>query len=371
MRNMVRSLADGLDVTTPGVEEVLRRGSQRRRFANAGVVAVSVVLAAAVVLPLLSVLPIGDGGDPLDIPEPSAIMSPAPRECPVALGVLRDAGPEVGVEEFTRLMHGYLPGWLPDGFGLLHAFGPELAADGSDASGVWTDASCREILLRFNGSWRASEPGATYDPDVPQVGPWSLVTDVAGGCGNEVLGQGRCLAYAASTEDGLIAIEMMGLEREEGDRIALSILDADAATPEPSPERMRLYASLLRVVATQDFPPTGPIYVQREICRFTELSTGSIGSKVGGCPDAFSEAEQADLKERLASLGEIRFVESFDDVRLGQMFVWVGPIEQHGDELRAGGGMWCGGLCGQGGTFELGPDQDRWRLSHCCMSWIQ
>jgi len=370
LRNRVRALADGLHVTTPEVEDVVRRGSRRRRIANAGAVVVSVVLAAAVALPLLSVLPIGDDGDSLDVPETSSIMSPAPRDCPVALGFLRDAGPEISVEEFTELMHWYLPGWLPQGFGLLHAFGRESVEDGSDASGVWTDPSCREILVTLNSSWRGSERGGPYDPDVPQVGPWSLVADDADGCGNAILGKGRCLGYAASNQDGLLRIGMTGLDRAEGDRIALSILDEVTPSPEPDPERMRLYASLLRVVATQDFPPTGPIYVQREICRFTDGFSQGIGSKGGGCPDAFSEAEQADLSERLASLGEIRFVESHDEVRLGQMYVWVGPIEQHGDTLRAGGGMWCGGLCGQGGRFELGPDQERWRLSPCC-SWIQ
>lgn len=52
------------------------------------------------------------------------------------------------------------------------------------------------------------------------------------------------------------------------------------------------------------------------------------------------------------------------------IFVWVGPIEHHGDELHAEGGMWCGGLCGRGGIFELGPGQERWELSYCCASWI-
>jgi hypothetical protein len=148
------------------------------------------------------------------------------------------------------------------------------------------------------------------------------------------------------------------------------------SSPGYSEVRVSLYASLLRVVATQAFHPPGPIYVRREICGVVVL--GGLGSGLKGCRDAFSEVEQAELAERLASLGPVRFVGSFDEVGIGRdgsnpeaaIFVWVGPIERHGDELRAVGGMWCGGLCGQGGTFKLGPGQERWKLSHCCVSWI-
>ena len=163
------------------------------------------------------------------------------------------------------------------------------------------------------------------------------------------------------------------------DATTLGLASCETVPPAsaPSTERIALYASLLRVVATQGVSPlVGPIYVQRGICY--EGPPNGIGSDEG-CSGSFSEVEQAELRQRLASLGDLRFVGSFADVGIGQdgsnpeaaIFVWVGPIEHHGDKLRAGGGMWCGGLCGQGGTFELGPGQDRWELSYCCVSWIQ
>jgi hypothetical protein len=52
---------------------------------------------------------------------------------------------------------------------------------------------------------------------------WTVTVDVADGCGNAILGMGRCLGYQAPASPGIVGIQAMGLERIVADRIALSI----------------------------------------------------------------------------------------------------------------------------------------------------
>jgi hypothetical protein len=110
-----------------------------------------------------------------------------------------------------------------------------ISADGYGAYGIWSDEPCREVEFMLNPSWIARS--ARYvDPDA-SVGPWVVEADVPGGCGNAVLGDARCLRYSAPTVDGHISLSMMGLDREEGDRIALSIfagLPNTTVSPAPS-----------------------------------------------------------------------------------------------------------------------------------------
>lgn len=219
----IQLMAQGLLIQPPEIDAAIRRGKRRRFVARTGVVVAALVIAAALLIPFRALLDLGD-----DRRAP-AVLTPAPRECPLPL--LRS--PTVSVEEFRRLINAYLPRWLPDGFGLLRSLGSEPGFDAADVTGVWADTRCREVWLTFSSAFRAASPDVRYDPSLPQVGPWTLRTDEPGECGNAVLGVGRCLDYAAVTQDGVLSLSMIGVERDDGDRIALSILGEDAERPPP------------------------------------------------------------------------------------------------------------------------------------------
>ena len=57
----------------------------------------------------------------------------------------------------------------------------------------------------------------------PPGGEWELTANVPGGCSNAILGPARCLVYHARTADGLLTVQMMGLDRDEGNRVVESI----------------------------------------------------------------------------------------------------------------------------------------------------
>ena len=116
------------------------------------------------------------------------------------------------MEEYASLMVGKLPTWLPEGFGFMQGYGP---AYGGYAYGVWADGTCREIALY------ASDVAARV-PDGPRVGQWTVTADVPDSCGNNVMGTGTCLSYTAVVAGGTYHLQMMGIDREEGDRIARS-----------------------------------------------------------------------------------------------------------------------------------------------------
>ncbi|MEP6665551.1 MAG: hypothetical protein ABJA81_03790, partial [Nocardioidaceae bacterium] len=156
------------------------------------------------------------------VSEPSApVLSPAPRECPV--GLINMATTDVAT--FLAVVHGQLPTWMPPGFGLLRTYG-----GGRFSYGVWSDQNCREVELNY--STFGGSP--TIPSGAPIVGSWRVTGDVPDGCSNQVLGKARCLVYMTSTPEGTIVLNMMGLDREEGDRIALSI-DLDRGDVQPSP----------------------------------------------------------------------------------------------------------------------------------------
>lgn len=130
--------------------------------------------------------------------------SPAPTSCPQ--GIPR-SGP-AKTSNIDRVLDGHVPGWLPAGFGLLTLY--------QDHSAVWSDQRCREVELGVYGD-------GTTGPAANTVGRWRIVSDVPDGCGNAVLGRGRCLDYQTKIDHHVITVQMMGLERSDGDRIVHSI----------------------------------------------------------------------------------------------------------------------------------------------------
>ena len=204
--------------------EARRSGPSARRLA---IIAASLAIGlAAVAWVVIAIRP--TTSPPIIADQP--ILSPAPRsDCPT--GLVRTA--PVSTAEYVRLTEGYLPTWMPEGFGVLATYGPETAADGYRAYGIWSDQRCREVEYAFNPNWVARSP--EFVNPAASVGPWVVEEDVPGGCGNAVLGEARCLRYSTSTPGGLFSLSMMGLDRDEGDRIALSIYSAESPPVGPSP----------------------------------------------------------------------------------------------------------------------------------------
>jgi hypothetical protein len=150
----------------------------------------------------------------------ASVLSPAPRVCP--LGTMRATA--LPASSLDKAIDGHLPTWLPDGFGLVGAWGLPSQGLGADfaAEAVWADDECREIDLTY---WNRIE-GVSRLPDKPRVGDW-FVTDKPGACGNAVLGDARCLWYFTQPESAGIRVQlsvsMMGVSRRIGDAIVRSI----------------------------------------------------------------------------------------------------------------------------------------------------
>lgn len=136
----------------------------------------------------------------------------APRsDCEI--GIVRASW--VPVSDLHAVTDGLLPTWLPSGFGLLRVFGP---GDGAQANIFWADDRCRIIeMLVFPHS-------ASSVPKGPGVGGWTLIGRSPRGCSNPQMGRGRCLDYTrAVAGHKQLTLQMMGLSRREGDRVAFSL----------------------------------------------------------------------------------------------------------------------------------------------------
>jgi len=138
-----------------------------------------------------------------------ALLSPAPTTCPHGI-VRAESAP---TEELDHLMQGHVPGDLPEGFGIARVWG---AGDGTVGSATWTDVRCREVTVGLGKR-------VAFPQGVPIDGDWFVTVDAPGGCGNAVLGTGRCLRYMAIVDDGTILVSMIGLDRAEADPIVFSI----------------------------------------------------------------------------------------------------------------------------------------------------
>jgi hypothetical protein len=152
-------------------------------------------------------------------------------------------------------------------------------------------------------------------------------------------------------------------------------------TPSPVPpgptttERILVYEALIRglVGLERGFDASG-LAIRREICK----NASHLIGKDERCPDAFSEAEQGMLSDLLETGGrDVIFVESFEDLGPDPyeagIYAWVGLLQVDGDDYWVEGGMWCGVLCGHGGTYVLKQGENGWRMAGNApgtMSWI-
>jgi len=133
-------------------------------------------------------------------------------------------------------------------------------------------------------------------------------------------------------------------------------------------ERVAAYEELITYVAELESGFHGPLYIRRAIC---EEAADPIEPS-DGCDDAFTAAEQVVLIDALSTGNrDVSFVNAWEDLGIGQdlsndegaIFVWVGPLDAEGDGFWAGAGMWCGGLCGHGGTYVLEDGPDGWTVT--------
>jgi hypothetical protein len=109
-------------------------------------------------------------------------------------------------------MKDHVPRWLPDGMGLVEVIGPGPGANGG---AYFADANCREIELWF---WKGGALGSGA-----RMGAWTVEESGPSDCSNSVLGEGVCIDYHAPVDGGSIGVQMMGIPRSQGDRIANSI----------------------------------------------------------------------------------------------------------------------------------------------------
>jgi hypothetical protein len=142
-------------------------------------------------------------------PPVETVLSPAPRDCPQ--GIVR--ADDLPASRLVEQMRGHVPTRLPAGFGLETAW---QKGDGMEGAALWADEKCREVFMAL---W----PGHSSTLVGPKVGDWTVTADAPGECGNAELGSARCLVYHVFVDEGTLGVQMMGLERAEGDEIVLSI----------------------------------------------------------------------------------------------------------------------------------------------------
>jgi len=148
-------------------------------------------------------------------PVPGSVLATAPSpsskfdQCPFGPSRSKAIPPA----SLAGVMQDHVPHWLPGGMGLVDSFG---SGWGSIGGAYFADARCREIEVFL---WMSTDGPSSGTA----LGPWKITADEPGGCGNAVLGSGRCLDYRVKVEGGVVGVQMMGLDRSEGDRVVLSI----------------------------------------------------------------------------------------------------------------------------------------------------
>ena len=156
--------------------------------------------------------------------------APAVRECPSvgpSVDVLVNHGfgrGPAGAPGRLQWIEGHVPRWLPDGFGLVTWDNWRVSL------GVWADERCRWVqLVLFEGN-PDSPRWDRFFSAVDEVGDWTVMA--GRGCRRSAIADGSCLGYLAWSYEQQgegeqevlgLHLEMGGIDRDEGDRIALGI----------------------------------------------------------------------------------------------------------------------------------------------------
>jgi hypothetical protein len=161
---------------------------------------------------------------------PTVVQRPAPGQC---LG-FPNRWPPIPASSIETRMASHLPQWLPPGWATEGAFGPT----GGEAVVEYGGRGCATVddYLVFDNLMKVGGPGpgevqAMVNPRGPHVGPWLVARQsTTYGCpglpGLSTLQSGAvklCLEYQAKVPEGVLAVQMVGLDRATGDRIVQSI----------------------------------------------------------------------------------------------------------------------------------------------------
>lgn len=147
----------------------------------------------------------------------------------------------------VRWLEGHVPGWLPDAFGLVdYAISEDRWDDSegdyiaSSSMGAWSDGACRRVSLTLFGAKRDPERFNRLYLVVDEIGDWVVVA--GRGCFRSAIADGDCLHYVAFSDEGRskdsdrilgLSLQMSGIDRDVGDKIALGIPVRDDGTRRP------------------------------------------------------------------------------------------------------------------------------------------
>lgn len=116
-------------------------------------------------------------------------------------------------------LEGNVPGWLPDDFGLL-------TWNRNPVLGVWADGQCRAARLMIVHYWKTPKSSRYTLPNADQIGGWAVKGRP---CPGNFPMEGLCLEYLAWSEEAgpgegvRLHLQMWGIDRDVGDKIALGI----------------------------------------------------------------------------------------------------------------------------------------------------
>ena len=140
-----------------------------------------------------------------------------------------------------------------------------------------------------------------------------------------------------------------------------------SAGPDPGVTRLDVYEATVCHLAGQESFDWTEVVIVRGIC-----ANAGEPAEHTDCESAFSPDDESALRGRLVDLApKVRFVDDptpmFDDDWMqgepDRIVLWLGPIDEQGDEVHVGGSFGCGGLCGSGTTWVLREKPEGWKVT--------
>lgn len=137
--------------------------------------------------------------------------------------------------------------------------------------------------------------------------------------------------------------------------------ESPSAPPSAALAGMDVHEAVIRHLLGMERADWETIYIRETLCE-----NAGTGSMPRGCVTAFSPEERTLLTQRLVDVGSVEFVSGLDEVpnafEGSSVFIWLGPLEPHGDGYGVPGSMVCGGLCGSGSVWDVRERGDRWTV---------
>jgi hypothetical protein len=206
----------------------------------------------------------GGGSKPPDVPAyqqmafPTRLRSPAPRlDCP--LGPIRAS--KVSPSKLPRLMKGNVPTWIPPGFGLVEAVGPDggFGPPTSGGGAIWVNDNCRSIEA---SAYRAPHVSLTWSTEGAAKG---------NACANAVLGPASCWMIHAPGRGQMITVQTMGLSPRQTARIARSMHPRSTGKGLLCPAKLTTEKPQPSTVPGSDRQPIPGAPIAFELCRYRGL----------------------------------------------------------------------------------------------------